>query len=118
MRSELEGREGRKCWGCKQFSHMAKNCRNKGGRVEEKKKKLTNRFKALASRVMQCGVKEVRRQEVVREVVKYFGCGREGHKKWECPQKNKRSRRKEAAPQQAVWEKVKGHSRAKGLPPR
>jgi len=80
MRSELEGRENRKCWGYKQFGHMAKDCWNKGGRVEEKKR-LTNRFKALASRVMQCGVKEVRRQEVVREVVKCFGCGKEGYKK-------------------------------------
>jgi len=113
MRSELEGREGRKCWKCKQFGHMAKNCRNKGGRMEEKKKKLTNRFETLASRIMQCGVKEVRRQEVVREVVKCFGCGREGHKKWECPKKN---RKKEAVPPQAVWEKVKRHSRVKGLP--
>ena len=60
MRSELEGREGRKCWGCKQFGHMAKDCRNKDGRVEEKKKKSTNRFEALASRVMQCSIKEVR----------------------------------------------------------
>jgi len=51
MRSELEGREERKCWGCKQFSHLAKDCRNKGGK-EEKKKKATNRFEALASRVM------------------------------------------------------------------
>jgi len=117
MKSELEGREGRKCWECKRFGHLAKNCRNKGERVEEKKR-LTNRFKTLTSRVMQCGVKEVRRQETVREVVKCFGCEREGHKKWECPQKNERSRRKEAAPQQAVWEKVKRHSGAKGLPPR
>jgi len=30
---------------------------------------------------MQCGVREVRRQEVVRDVVKCFGCGEEGHKK-------------------------------------
>jgi len=49
--------------------------------VEEKKKKSTNKFDALASRVMQCGIKEVRKQKVVREVVKCFGCGREGHKK-------------------------------------
>jgi len=62
----LQGREGKKCWGCKQFGHLAKNCRNRGGRVEEKKK-MTNRFKALTSRIMQCGVKEVRQQEVVEE---------------------------------------------------
>jgi len=118
MRSELEGREGRRCWGCKQFGHMAKDCRNKGGRVEEKKTIEGNRFEALASRVMQCGVKEVRRQEAVREVVKCFGCEREGYKKWECPKKNERSRKEEVAPEQAVWEKVKRHSRVKGLSPR
>ena len=118
MRLELEGREGRKYWGCKQFGHIAKDCRNKGGRVEEKKKKLTNKFEALASRVIQYGVKEVRRQEVVREVVKCFRCGKEGHKKWECSKKNKRSRKEEAASPRAVWKKVKRHSRVKGLPPR
>ena len=96
---------------------MAKDCWNKGGRVEEKKK-LMNRFEALASRVMQCGIKEVRRQEVVREVVKCFGCRKEGYKKWECPKKNERSRKKEAAPPREVWEKVKLHSGAKELPPR
>jgi len=118
MRSELEGRESRKCWECKQFGHMAKDCWNKEGRVEEKKKKSTNKFEALASRVMQCGVKEVRRQEVVSEVVKCFRCGREGHKKWECPKKNERSRKEEVAPPRDIWEKVKLHSSAKGLLPR
>jgi len=117
MKSELEGREGRKCWQCKQFSHLAKNCRNKGGRVEERKKS-TNRFKTLTSRIMQCGVREVRRQEVVREVVKCFGCGREGHKKWECPKKKGSNKKEVVPPQAGVWEKVKKHSRAKGLPPR
>jgi len=43
---------------------------------------------------MQCGV---RRQEIVREAVRCFGCGEEGHKKWECPKKKKR-KREEAAP--------------------
>jgi len=88
--------------------------RRKSGR----KKKSMNRFGALASRVMQCGVKEMRRQEVVREVVKCFGCGEEGHKKWECPKKNERSRKEEVAPSREVWKKVKLHSSAKELPPR
>jgi len=66
---------------------------------------------------MQCGVQEVRRQEKVEEAVKCFACGGEGHKKWDCPRKRK-GRRKEAAPQREVWEKVKLHSCAKGLPPR
>ena len=74
IRSDLEGREGRKCWECKWFSHLAKNCRNKGERVEEKKS--MNRFETLTSRVMQCGVREVMREEV-----KCFGCGEDGHKR-------------------------------------
>jgi len=30
---------------------------------------------------MQCRVREVRRQEIVEEEVKCFGCGEKGHKK-------------------------------------
>ena len=77
-----------------------------------------SKFEMLGNRVMQCGVREVRRQDVVRDVVKCFACGEKGHKKWECPRKNERSRKKEVAPPQDVWEKVKLHSSAKGLPPR
>jgi len=61
MRSELEGREGKKCWKCRQFGHLVKNCRNKGGREEQMMMMMMNRFEALASRVMQCKVKEIRR---------------------------------------------------------
>jgi len=116
MRSELEGREGRKCWECKQFGHLAKNCRSKEGRIEEKKKS-TNRFETLMSRVIQCGVREVRRQKVMSEEVKCFGCGEKGHKKWECPNMKKK-KKKEAALLQEVWKKVKEHSGVKRLPPR
>ena len=42
------------------FGHLVKNCKSKGGKEEEKMKKMSNRFEALTSRVMQCGVKEVR----------------------------------------------------------
>jgi len=42
------------------FSHLAKNYRNKGGKEKEKTKKMNNRFEVLTSRIMQCGVKEVR----------------------------------------------------------
>jgi len=66
---------------------------------------------------MQCGVREVRRQEVVRNGVKCFTCGEEGHKKWECPRKKERSKREEMAPPREVWEKIKLHAGAKGLPP-
>jgi len=67
---------------------------------------------------MQCGVREVRRQEIVREEVKCFGYGGKGHKKWECPRKKERSRSEKVASPREVWEKVKLHSGAKGLPPR
>ena len=113
IRSELEEREGKKCWECRQFGHLAKNCRNKGGR-KKKKLKTMNRFEVLASRVMQCRVKEVRRQEVVEEELWCFRCGERGHKKWVCPQK----KREKVAPPQEVWKKVKEHSGARELPPR
>ena len=79
---------------------------------------VENRFKVLKNRVMQCGVKEVRRQEVVREVVKCFGCGEKGYKKWEYLRKKKKRRREEVVPLHEVWEKVKKHSEARGLPSR
>ena len=41
---------------------------------------------------MQYGVREVRRQEVVGQIVKCFWYGKEGHKKWEYP-KGKEKRR-------------------------
>jgi len=47
---------------------------------------------------MQYGLREVRRQEVVREAVKCFGCGEEGHKKWKCLQKKQRRKEKVALP--------------------
>jgi len=113
LRTKLEGREGRICRRCGKFGHLARNCRN---RKEQKKEKVVeNRFEVLKSCMIQCGVREVRRQEIVKKEVKCFGCGKKGHKKWECPRKRKQE---EAMPPHEVWEKVKEHSRAKGLPPR
>jgi len=89
LRAELEGRNGRICRKCRRFEHLARRCR--GGEEQKKEKVATNKFEALRSRVMQCGVREVRRQEVVRNVVKCFACGEEGHKKWECPRKKEKS---------------------------
>ena len=115
LRAELEEREGRICRRCGGFGHLARRCRS--GEEQKKEKVVSNRFEALRSRVMQCGVREVRRQETEKEVVKCFGCGKEGHKKWECPRKRE-SKKEKAAPPRDVWEKVKLHSRAKGLPSR
>jgi len=99
LRAELEGREGRIYRKYGRFRHLAWRCRN----GEELKKKTVggNKFEVLASRVMQCGVREVRRQEIVREEVKCFGCGKKGHKKWECPNMRKR-KQEEAVPPRKV----------------
>jgi len=94
LRAKLEGREGRICKRCGRFGHLAWKYR---GREEEKKVVRGNRFKVLKSRVMQCGMREVRRQKVVREAVKCFGYRQEGHKKRECLQKKER-RGQEVAP--------------------
>jgi len=70
LRAEIEEKEGRICWGCKRFGHLACNCRNKIG---EAKGKLIpqNKFEVIASKIMQCRVKEeveIKQQERVGEV--------------------------------------------------
>jgi len=86
LKAELEGRRERICQYCRRFGHLAHNCKNKN--EEEKGKSiLQNRFEMIASRVMQCGMKEkvkIRKQETVEEGVQYFRCWRIGHYKWEC----------------------------------
>jgi len=100
LRAEIEGREGRVCWRCRKFGHLACNCRNK--KEEEKGKPiLQNRFEVIVSRVMQYGVRgevKVRKQETVEEGVQCFRCQRMGHYKWECPNiKEKKKRRSKEA---------------------
>jgi len=49
------------CFECKKFGYLARNCSNK--REGEKRTLVPqNRFEALSSRVMRCGI-EIRRQE-------------------------------------------------------
>jgi len=61
FRVELKKRQGKMCFECKKFRHLVCNCRNK--REEEKRTLVPqNRFEALSSRVMRCGVK-IRRQK-------------------------------------------------------
>ena len=79
LRTKLEGREERICRRCGRFRHLIWKCRS--GEEQKKKKIVTNRFEALGSRIIQCRVKELRRQEIVKEAVRCFGCGEEGHKK-------------------------------------
>jgi len=54
IRAELEERKGKLCRCCKEFGHLARNCRNK--RREEKGIVVPqNKFEVLKSRVIQCG---------------------------------------------------------------
>jgi len=79
LREKLKGRKGKMCRSCKEFGHLACNCRN----TKEGEKRTTvpqNKFEVLGSRVMQYEVEEkmIRRHEVV--VVECFKCGAKGHK--------------------------------------
>jgi len=73
----------------------------RSGKEETKKAKPQNRFEVLKGQVMQCGVRKVRRQEIVREEVRCFRYREKGHKKWECPKMKKR-KREETAPSRGV----------------
>ena len=70
LRAELERREGRLYRQCRKFGHLTWNCRRE--REQKKKEEKGNKFEVLRSRVIQCEVREVRRQEVVGQIVKYF----------------------------------------------
>ena len=70
LRAEIEGKERRECWGYKRFKHLVHNYKNKKGK-EKGKLIPQNKFEVIASRVIQCEVREkikIRRQEVMEEV--------------------------------------------------
>ena len=108
VRAEIEGREGRVCWGCRRFGHLACNYRN----MKEAKEKLVsqNRFEVIVSRVMQYKVREeakVRRQETVEEGVQCFRCQGIEHYKWEYSNiKVEKERRSEEAAHMARPQKA------------
>jgi len=133
LKAEIEGKEERICWECKRFGHLARNCRNKKGEAKEKLIPQ-NKFEVIASRVMQCRVKEevgIKQQEMVEEVkcFRYWGVG---HYKWECPNievERKRRRKEEAVhvvrPQKAQqkgrpvypnWKKVQEYCGVENVP--
>jgi len=49
LRTELEEKEKRKCFGCKRFEHLAYNCR-KWRKIEKRRPSPHNKFKVLVSR--------------------------------------------------------------------
>jgi len=93
LRAELEGRQGKLCYKCKKFGHLACNCRNK--KEEGKRTSVPqNRFEVLSSRVMRYRV-EMRRQEgnrKEREVIRCFKYREEKYQWKECPRKRKEKR--------------------------
>jgi len=74
LRAELEGREGRLCRQCRRFGHLTQKCRS--GEEQKKETVVENRFEVLKNRVMQYGVKELRRQKMVEEKPWCFACGK------------------------------------------
>jgi len=57
LKEKLKGKREKLCRSCKEFGHLAQNCRNKVGR-EKRKIVPQNKFEILSSRVIQCGVEE------------------------------------------------------------
>ena len=110
IRTELEGRKGKKYFSCRKFGHLVHNRRNSVG--EEKGKPIPkNKFEVLVSQVMQCEVRgevEVRQQERGEEEVQCFRCWGVGYQKQKCPDIEVERKR------QCVWPGHKRHSKRGG----
>jgi len=84
LRVELEGRKEKLCRSCREFRHLAQNCR-KGKKEEKEIATLQNKFEILSSRVMQCKIEERVVKSIRTVAVRCFKCGEERHKCRECP---------------------------------
>ena len=58
LRVQLEERRERECWSYRKFGYLAYNCRTKKKEEKKKGEKPQNRYEMLATRVMQCGVRD------------------------------------------------------------
>jgi len=94
LREELEERKGKLCRSYKEFGHLAQNYKNKR---EGEKGVVTpqNKFKALSSRVMQCGVEKRIVRNVGTAAMECFKCRDKGHKYRKCPLWKKKEKKVE-----------------------
>jgi len=87
-----KGRQAdRRCFSCSWFRHLAHNCRNKEMVAVREKYggQNKNRWKALRSHVMRCGVNDVARptRGNVQQERRCWGCSKIGYCLWVCPKK-------------------------------
>jgi len=83
LKAELKGRRGKLCRYCKEFRHLARNCRNK--KEGEKRTNVPqNKFKVLKNRVMQCRVGEKTIRKIGTVEVECYKYREIGHKCREC----------------------------------
>jgi len=87
-----KGRQGdRRCFTCGWFGHLARNCRNRElvGVRQTRGRENINRWEALRSHVMRCGVKNVVHpiKRNAQQERRCWGYGEVGHCLWACPKK-------------------------------
>ena len=88
-------RGDRRCKKCRWFGHRAHQCRREEVKAERELRGGLdeNRWKPLEYRVMRCDEERKVARSIRREAqqgVKYWGCGKMGHRLWTCPTKTAR----------------------------